>query len=228
MTKNQRCKDLPFKEYLLNVRSNSVSDSIPHEEYSFIKYIPIPTNLENIISSSKSLEEFIIEMFPNVSVDPFEENSNQELTSILTPFNSDMRETNDLCLARYQGKSLRTSFSINSARVYGTRDNINVPEENLNVMNPSGFPPHELKLKKFCPLLILKNLNIDAGLCNGTRCILLDKTENVLYVRLLHNNKVAIIPRTYSIDYDTYGYEVVRFQFPVQLAYAMSINKAQV
>ena len=226
LTKNQRCTESEFNDFLLQVGNNTVPDSIFDKTRSFIKHIPIPQHLQNIVSLSSSLEEFITEMFPTLDNDTFHDT--EELTSILTPKNKDMREINKLCLERFGGRKLQTSFSIDSARTCGARDPVNIPEENLNTLHPSGFPPHELQLKQFCPLLILKNLNLAAGLCNGTRCILLDKTENVLIVRLLHNDTIAMIPRIYNVDYDTYGYEMVRLQFPVRLAYAMSINKAQV
>ena len=46
---------------------------------------------------------------------------------------------------------------------------IEYPPEFLHSLNDSGLPPHELKLKKNCPVILLRNLNPAAGLCNGTR-----------------------------------------------------------
>ena len=43
------------------------------------------------------------------------------------------------------------------------------PTEFLNSLNISGMPPHELNLKIGLPIMLLRNINPNAGLCNGTR-----------------------------------------------------------
>nr|GEU77088.1 DNA helicase [Tanacetum cinerariifolium] len=45
------------------------------------------------------------------------------------------------------------------------------PIEYLNTLNFAGIPPHELKLKIGSPIMLLRNINIIGGLCNGTRMI---------------------------------------------------------
>ncbi|GJR91911.1 DNA helicase [Tanacetum coccineum] len=45
------------------------------------------------------------------------------------------------------------------------------PVEHLNTLNLPGFPPHELKLKVGAPVMLLRNVNLTGGLCNGTRMI---------------------------------------------------------
>ena len=72
------------------------------------------------------------------------------------------------------------------------------PREFLNSIEEGGMPPSALKVKKGVPLIVLRNLNIEDGLCNGTRCILLDSTRTQLKVRLITGEKrgqVHIIPR---------------------------------
>ena len=40
--------------------------------------------------------------------------------------------------------------------------------EFLHTLNPSGFPLHQLELKKGAPLMLLQNLDPSHGLYNGT------------------------------------------------------------
>ena len=45
------------------------------------------------------------------------------------------------------------------------------PTEFLNSLSVSGLPPHKLILKIGQPIVMLRNLNPNAGLCNGTRLL---------------------------------------------------------
>ncbi len=41
--------------------------------------------------------------------------------------------------------------------------------EVLRAKESGGVPPGEPKVKLGCPLILLQNLNVQRGLCNGTR-----------------------------------------------------------
>jgi ATP-dependent DNA helicase PIF1 len=46
------------------------------------------------------------------------------------------------------------------------------PEEFLNTLTPNGLPPHVLKLKIGCLVILLRNIDPANRLCNGTRLII--------------------------------------------------------
>ena len=86
-------------------------------------------------------------------------------------------------------------------------------------------------MKLGCLLTILCDLNPSNGLCNGTRAILTGCERHVLQVHLLggdHHGKQVFIPRIkFKFPEETIGFHMERKQFPVRLAFAMTINKSQ-
>ena len=45
------------------------------------------------------------------------------------------------------------------------------PAEFLNTLTPNGLPPHVLKLKVGCPIILLRNIDPANGLYDGTRLV---------------------------------------------------------
>jgi len=54
------------------------------------------------------------------------------------------------------------------------------PEEFLNTLTPNGLPPHVLKLKIGCLVILLRNIDPTNGLCNGTRLIIRGFQKNTI------------------------------------------------
>lgn len=150
---------------------------------------------------------------------------------ILAARNIDVEAVNNVVLQKVS----------NNSKVYASADhafndagvaNDAIPNEYLNMIVVPGMPLHETTLKLNCPIILLRNLNQQEGLCNGTRMVITAMAERVVEAQILngaHAGRKAFIPR---ISLDTsmssgLGFILRRRQLPIRLAFGMSINKAQ-
>ena len=149
---------------------------------------------------------------------------------ILTPTNETALRLNNLILNQLPG-NITHIFSVDS--IHG--DDIDNPEQYplnyINSLTPSGMPPHDLQLKPNCIVTLLRNINPKNGLCNGTRLQVLNVHQRYLQCRNLTGQfngqdvilpKIALQPSEVNLPF-----QLRRVQFPVRLAYAMTINKSQ-
>ena len=150
---------------------------------------------------------------------------------ILTPLNIDVDELNDACVDRLSGQA-KTFLSIDVAINESGYQDISMPKEYLNTINISGLPRHSLTLKIGCPIILLRNLNPSGGLCNGTRLIVTGFGERVIQAKILsgiHQGISVFIPRISISTTSSSGlpFTLRRHQYPIRVAFGMSINKSQ-
>ncbi|CAN0922386.1 ATP-dependent DNA helicase PIF1 [Linum grandiflorum] len=105
------------------------------------------------------------------------------------------------------------------------------PTEFLNGLSYNGMPEHQLRFKKYSIVMLLRNLNPAAGLCNGTRILITHLGFNVirgLIVGGTFEGTIAIIPRIVLDKADPkWPFILKRRQYPLRLCYGMTINKSQ-
>jgi ATP-dependent DNA helicase PIF1 len=88
-----------------------------------------------------------------------------------------------------------------------------------------------LELKVGVPILLLRNLNQSIGLCNGTRLIVKRLGQRVIEVEIIIGNNVGkrvfILRIIMSPSGTDWPFVLCRRQFPVQVAFTITINKSQ-
>lgn len=86
-----------------------------------------------------------------------------------------------------------------------------------------SLPTTNLKLCINLQVIITYNIDIENGVVNGSRGVIVDIFNNNIYVKLLNEKVISITYVTYSNDVDkdiTYKY------IPLKLAYALTIHKS--
>ncbi|XP_063797542.1 ATP-dependent DNA helicase pif1-like [Pseudophryne corroboree] len=122
-------------------------------------------------------------------------------------------------------------YSADSVDTEDPNDTLTFPLEFLHNQTPSGMPPHVLLLKKGVIIMLLRNLNPQKGLCNGTRLIIEDLAHHFIKCRILsecnHGDEVFIPRIDLATSDTTLPFILRRRQFPITPAYAITINKSQ-
>ncbi|UYV63474.1 hypothetical protein LAZ67_2004170 [Cordylochernes scorpioides] len=174
-----------------------------------------------VVESSESLYE---KVFPNIGVNYLSEEWLCART-ILAPKNSTVLEINNTILNSIPGES-KIYRSIDT--MVDPDESVSYPPEFLNSLELSCTPLHKIVLKVGVPVILIRNLD-PPRLCNGTRLCITRMGTNVLQARILTGSfrgEEVLIPRIPIIPNDL-PFNFRRLQFPVMVAFAMTINKSQ-
>ena len=206
-----------FSRYLLQLGSNQLQHK---EDDPFKGAIEIP---EACVHQNND-----IDIVDSIFSDGVEVNATDRV--ILSPTNDESLELNERILERLPRES-RTYFSIDSVVSDDPMEINQYPLEFLNSITLSGMPPHRLNLKEGCVVMLLRNLSVRQGLCNGTRLKVLTLRQNVVDCEVLTGENAGarvLIVKTIMKPNDTdLPFQLKRIQFPLRLSYAITINKSQ-
>ena len=199
----------------------------------------IPTDVGMPLNTVKVPDNFLYDgdlldyVYPDIHLGPGMQATASK--AILSPKNADVDFINGQAMQKFPGAvvCLESADSVFDDDDDGTNNAAaaQYPIEFLNGLEISGMPPHRLLLKLGVPIILLRNLDSDHGLCNGTRLKVLAMSRNLIKVAILngsHTGSEAFIPRIDLIpSNETLPFKLRRRQFPIRLAFAMTINKSQ-
>ncbi|CAL0322783.1 unnamed protein product [Lupinus luteus] len=213
-------EDQNFAEYLMRI-GDGVEPTIRDD------LVKVPQQMAIRWEGDDSIQQLIQVIFPNLGSHGWD-NCYMSERAILTPTNENVQKVNDIIIDHFPGEYHNLlSFD----EVEGDTNNL-YQQEYLNSITPGGLPPHVLKVKKGAPLMLLRNIDPEGGLCNGTRLLCRGTYMNMLDVEVLSGQHVghrAFLPRIKLKTSDNAGlpFVLLRKQFPVRLSFALTINKAQ-
>ncbi|PIA65182.1 hypothetical protein AQUCO_00100579v1 [Aquilegia coerulea] len=154
--------------------------------------------------------DLLFKVYPNLNVEEVATETYLQERSILSARNDDVATLNELAINQFPGELheyLAADKAIEDDQPIKNRGNIG------------------------CPIMLLRNLQPRDGLCNGTRLMVIQFATRVIEAKILNGSHVGnyvFIPRiTLQPSVSETPFQMARRQFPVRLAFAMTINKSQ-
>ncbi|KAK9684271.1 hypothetical protein RND81_10G198000 [Saponaria officinalis] len=180
-------------------------------------WITIPQDMV-IDNTGDSISSIVEEVYPQL-LDNFTNPKYLQGRAIPTPKNDIADEVNSYILRLIPGEEV-VSKSVDRICPL-TRDASNMeniyPTEFLNSLKFQGLPNHEVHLKIGCPIILLRNINQAAGLCNEAKVLTGSNAGTIVS-----------IPRIEMTPTDTtWPFTIKRRQFPITVCFSMTINKSQ-
>jgi ATP-dependent DNA helicase PIF1 len=215
-----------FAQWILDIGDGKVGVA-EDGEYT----VEIPQDLL-INSHSNPIGDIIDEIYPKLLDNIFTPGFFQN-RAILAPTLEVVEKINDYVLALFPGE-FKEYLSCDSILKCDNDVGVDcrwITTEFLNDIKCSGLPNHKLNLKIGVVIMLMRNINVSSGLCNGTRLIVNYMGTNVIGAQIVTGTNigdVVYISRYNLIPSDAnVSISFQRRQFPVCVCFGMSINKSQ-
>ncbi|TVT99395.1 hypothetical protein EJB05_55213, partial [Eragrostis curvula] len=209
----------------LPLKNNNLPPNIPEETFAD-DYVGLPDDIVIDYTDEKSVDRLIGSVFPNLQDNATSATYMSERV-ILSTKNEHVDELNDRMIDRFPGEvKVYYSFdSVDDSKNYIFLDYI-------NSITPTGLPPHELKLKKNCPVILIHDIDPHHGLCKGARLVVRELGNNVIKAEVIngqHAGEIVLLPRIPLSPLEDMWIpcKFKRKQFPIKPCFAMTINNAQ-
>ncbi|KAK9724002.1 hypothetical protein RND81_05G040500 [Saponaria officinalis] len=219
-----------FSRWVLDIGDGKVTATAKtgEDEKTWIS-IPEDMIIENTGDSVASIVE---EVYPNL-LENYTDTAYLQGRAILTPKNDTADEVNNYMLTLIPGEQIVSKSVDRICQMTGNATDMEniYPTEFLNSLKFQGLPNHEMLLKVGCPVILLRNINQAAGLCNGTRLTITKIRSRIIEAKVLtggNTGTIVSIPRIEMTPTDTtWPFTIKRRQYPIKVCFAMTINKSQ-
>jgi len=227
---NQRDELEQFSKWVLAIGDGTAPAEKRGEERE-ASWVTIPDDLL-IRTDGDRVAALVSEVYPDL-LSNYQDPTYLASRAIVCPNNLTVDEINEYIVSILPGDSVQyiSCDTISKTSECIPDFDMLYPAEFLNSIEANNFPSHRLVLKKGVVVMLLRNLNQNMGLCNGTRLLITDLGQRLLQCVVLTGSNVGesvFIPRTALNTTDVkWPFTLQRRQFPVRVCYAMTINKSQ-
>ena len=230
LKKNMRIKSddneaKQFKEFLLNLGDGKLNNA---DCYGTNEVLCLP---DKYVLKGDTVRALVDKIYPDIDVNCGNEDYVEWITNraIVASTNKEVNAINKMCLSRLPGHEY-SLLSIDQPEKVDRNSNV-VSIDFLNSMEEGGMPPHDLRLKIGAPVTLLRNLVPSQGHCNGTRYIVKKINPRTLELEVAsgqHKGEIFLLPKIKLFDNGKKSkINFSRKQFPVNLSFAFTANKAQ-
>ncbi len=196
--------------------------------------IKIPREL---LSKSTEISGFVNEIYgdmENINVN-IDETSDAETidysllkNAILTPKNEHVRMINNTAIEAFPGQVIEYK-SLNSVKDISHEGRYGI--EFLESLKINGLPEHSLQIKVGAPVMVCRNIDPLVGVCNGTKGIVVKCFKHVIMIKFkdINGNPQSFMLHRIPLEPSDPQVPIkfIRRQFPIHLAFGMTINKSQ-
>jgi len=215
-----------FSDWILAIGDGSVGESNDVD----IR-VEIPPDLL-LRSNGNPLAAIVNSTYPNL-LQNIDDLSYFQDRAILAPKNAIVDEVNNYMMDLMPGEEkiyLSYDSPLYPKSGNNSSDEVHTPEF-LNTISTSRIPNHKLRLKVGVPVMLLRNIDHNLGLCNGTRLVITKMGKYVLEGKVISGTNIGqkvYIPRLSLVPSDKkMPIKFQRRQFPLAVSFAMTINKSQ-
>lgn len=199
-----------FPNWLSDLGKGSFNDE--HDNVILPQFLRSPSN---------DIDDLIKHVYPTIQ--NAQSDAYFKERCILAPRDREVHEINRIALKRFPGSQsdfLSVDKALNSQTELSS-----VPTEFLRGTTASGSSfssAARLSLKVGCPVMLLFDMHPGEGMYEGSRGIVTRIGTRILELRMLSGD-IVMVPKIPVKSTD----RIQRLQFPVALAFAMTIEKAQ-
>jgi ATP-dependent DNA helicase PIF1 len=156
-------------------------------------YVRLPSDIMVEYKSEECIDILIKNLFPDLKGNCTSSEYMREW-AILSTRNEHVNVMNDRMIKQFPGDE----------HVYLSHDTVDddttntYPLDFLNSITTNGLPPHILRIKKNCHVILFHNLDLHNGLCNGTRLVVRGFGNNSIDAEIVngqHVGKRVFLPR---------------------------------
>ncbi|GJV28508.1 DNA helicase [Tanacetum coccineum] len=170
LTTEEKRRSEQFTKWLLDMGNGEIGEPDAENEQDS-SWVTIPPKY-TITTDEAGMSELIDFIYDDTTLKAPTAGSLQE-KAIVCPKNETADVVNAKILSSIEGQS--KTYSSNDEAISLGRETSETellyPIEYQNTMTFPRLPPHELELKVGTPIMLLRNVNLSGGLCNGTRMI---------------------------------------------------------
>ena len=176
-------QSIQFAKFLLNFGENNPTIERIHNT----DIIKIPNDLFIHNDLPNTPETLINVIFPNKFSGTIENDS-----AILTPKNYNCHVINSIAIGKFSEESpIKHLYNADTVKNDDGTDNLS------NSLNVNGLPLYKLELKERALVMLLKNIDVNSGLCNGTTMKVISIITKIMNVQITNGSHIrdyALIP----------------------------------